>query len=147
MVGKEFFLNRSYCELVITSQMVEPHIISQELGILSSRQQVKREEFSSKHSGTKGRRFQNLWAIRSEEVISEEEDISPHITFFKSILDSQIHTLKSYKSDDRFVVTFQIWIESENGGIGIELSEAETYFLNQISSSIRFTLLARCPTI
>ncbi|PGH38363.1 MAG: hypothetical protein CRN43_15600 [Candidatus Nephrothrix sp. EaCA] len=143
MTEREFFLNKSYCELIITSKEITPNVITEKLNLVPSRQYVKGEEFASEHSGTKGRRFQSLWAAKSETSVLEEEGISHHISFFKSILETKIQILQSCKADERFEITFWIWIETDNTGIGLELTEPETAFLNSISNSIRFSLITK----
>ena len=143
MKEKELLLNKSYCELIITSKDITPEMISHELDILPSRKYVKGAEFSSLHSVREGKRFQNLWAIKSETTISEEQGIASHISFFKTFLGSKLVILNRYKSDSRFELTFWIWVETENAGLGIELTEQESLFLNSISNSICFTFLTK----
>ena len=143
MKEKEFFLYKSYCELIITSKEITPDVIAEKLNIVPNRQYIKGEEFSSKHSGTKGKRFQNLWAIKSEANISEEEGISHHISFFKSTLETKMQTMQACKSDTRFEITFWVWIETNNLGISFDLNEDEISFLNSISNRIQFSLITK----
>jgi hypothetical protein len=141
MKEKEFFLYKSYCELIITSKEITPDVITEKLNIVPNRKYIKGEEFASRHSGTKGKRFQNLWAIKSETTISEEEGISHHVSFFKSTLETKIQTMQVYKSDACFEITFWVWIETDNAGIGFDLNEDEISFLNSISNRIQFSLV------
>lgn len=143
MREKEFFLSKSYCELIITSKEITPDVITKKLDIVPNRQYFKGEEFASKHSGTKGRRFQNLWAMKSETTILEEEGISHHISFFKSILETNLASMEAYKADARYEITFWVWIETEKAGIGFDLSETEMSFINSISNNLQFSLVTK----
>ena len=144
---KECFSSKSYCELIITSQEINPQTISEQLNITPSRSYVKGEAFSSKHSGTQGKRFQHLWALQSQVVLSEEESISGHIQFFRNTLKLKIPVLKLFKKSNQFEITFRIWIESENDEISTELLSPDVSFLNKISDSIIFSLFADISSV
>ena len=72
---------KSYCELILTSDTITPEMITEETQMTPYRSFRKGEIFHSLKSGSEGIRKQNLWAIKSDIVISEEDDISIHILF------------------------------------------------------------------
>ncbi|MCK9208628.1 MAG: DUF4279 domain-containing protein [Salinivirgaceae bacterium] len=141
-MDKDDFLIKSHCQLGITSQEIDPKTISKLLDIEPSSSYSKGEKFTSKRSGFVAKRFQNIWAIKSETLISEKEDISPHILYFKSLLENKMDVLSELKKDPLYDISFWIWIETDNAGIGIDLSNDELSFINSISNRIHISLIA-----
>ena len=45
--------------------------------------------------------------------------------------------------DNRFNITFNIWIETDNSGIGFDLDGDQIFFLYHISNQIRFSFLTK----
>jgi len=140
-MDKNYFLNKSYCELGITSHEVDPKTISMLLNIEPFSEYSKGETFSSKPTGFVAKRFQNLWTIKSETILSESEDISPHILYFRSLLENKFTILSELKNDLRYDVSFWIWIETENAGIGIDLSNEDIAFINLISNRVHISVI------
>lgn len=140
---RDYFVYKTHCELEIISDEVNPDLITDELNISPIRSFKKGEITTSKHSTRTGRKPHNLWAIKSESFDTEEESISQHIEYFKSILLPRIDILKKYKEDPRFEISFWIWIETDNAGIGIELNEDEISFLNSFSNRIHFSFITK----
>lgn len=143
MNEKELFSYKSHCELIITSKEVIPDSITEKLSIVPTRQYHLGQEFSSKHSGTKGKRFQNLWAIKSETINLEEESISQHVSFFKSLLKNKTEVLADYKTNENTEVTFWVWIETDNASFGFDLDETEMFFINSISNRVHFSVITK----
>lgn len=140
-MDKNFFFNKSHCELGITSQEVDPKTISKLLNIEPFSEYTKGEIFTSKQTGFVAKRFQNLWAIRSETIISEKEDLSPHILYFKSLLENKLDVLSKFKNDPLYDVSFWIWIEMDESGIGIDLSDVDLTFINSISNRVHISVV------
>jgi len=140
-MDKDYFLNKSYCELGITSQEVDPKTISKLLNIEPFNAYSKGDAFSSKRTGFVAKRFQNLWAIKSEIIISEKEELSPHILYFKTLLENKLDILSEFKNNPLYDVSFWIWIETDNAGIGIDLSDEELSFINSISNRVHFSII------
>lgn len=140
-MNKEYFLNKSYCELGIVSQKVDPVTISKLLEIKPFNSYTKGDTFSSKHTGRVGKRFQNLWSTRSETIISEKEDLSPHILYFKLLLSNKMSIISELKNNSIYEISFWIWIETDNAGIGIDLSGEDIAFLNSISNRVHFSII------
>jgi|WetSurMetagenome_2_1015567.scaffolds.fasta_scaffold471864_1 hypothetical protein len=138
---KDIFLNKFYCEYIIISHDVDPEFITNEIGIIPSRKYSKGEIFRTKSSGTIGNRLHNLWAVKSETVVTDKEEISSHIQYFKSLFSINIDTLRKYKSNEYFEITFWVWIETENAGVSIDLSDSEISFINEISNGIHFSII------
>jgi hypothetical protein len=141
---KNYFLNKSHCQLGITSNEVDPNTISKLLNIEPSNAYSKGDIFRSKHTETVGKRFQNLWSIKSETIISEKEDLSPHLLFFESLLKNKMEILSRFKNNPMYDVSFWIWIETDNAGVGIDLSDVEISFINSISNRVHFSIIANC---
>jgi|SRR5690606_14399358 len=143
---KEYFIYKSYVEFAITSDEVSPSIITNSLNIMPKRHHKKGDIYVSKNSGSKISRYTNLWAIETEYSEMKEETVSHHIEYFKSIFFSKMDILECYKEDSRFDVTFWIWIETDNAGIGLDLSEEELSFLNSISNRVHFSIICNKET-
>lgn len=140
---RDNFVYKTHCELAIVSNEINPDFITKELNILPDRSFKKGEQSVSKYSGSIITKPHNLWAIKSKSTELEEETISHHIDYFKSTFLSKIEILKKFKEDTRFEITFCIWIETDNAGIGIDLNESEITFLNSISNRVHFSLLTK----
>jgi hypothetical protein len=138
---QNFFLTKSYFEIIITSDDITADNITQELNIKPSRYFLKNDTVSSKHSNRTKKREYNLWAVNTKLITSEKENFSSHIVELKKLFKEKIDVLKMYKSHPRIKICCWIWIETENSGIGIELSSDEILFLNKISNSIHISLL------
>ncbi|MDR3227681.1 MAG: hypothetical protein LBT56_08445, partial [Prevotellaceae bacterium] len=59
-----------------------------------------------------------------------------------SILLPKIDILKRYKEDSHFDLSFWIWIETDDAGIGLDLLEDEISFLNSIANRIHFSMIS-----
>ncbi len=143
MVKADCFFYKSYCELGITSHEVDPKTISKLLDLEPFSSYSKGEIFSSKHTGYVAKRFQNYWAIKSETIISEKEDLSPHILYFKSLLENKLEILNQLKNNSLYDVSFWIWIETDNAGVGVDLSDVELSFINAISNRVHFSIITK----
>ncbi len=130
-----------HCELIITSEKITPDEISKEIERKAYRSYKKGDKFISKRSGTEGKRATNLWAIKSNEIISEEENISPHINYFKKIITDKIGYLNKLKSDSANEIDFWVWIEADEAGIGLEIVSSELTFINSIANCLHITSL------
>jgi hypothetical protein len=140
-MNSDYFINKSYCELGIVSQEVDPKTILKQLNIDPLNSYTKGDTFSSKRTGRIGKRFQNLRAIRSETIISEKLDLSSHILYFKSLLSSKMIVISEFKNNPLFEISFWIWIETDNLGIRIELSNEDISFINSISNRVHFSVI------
>lgn len=140
---EDYFKNKTHLEFVISSSEIIPEIISEELGIKPTRFFHIGDLVTSKHSHSVAERQNNLWALRSPDIISEKESISVHINFIKSILLSKIEILEKYKKDLRMELVFWIWIETEDAGYGLDLSESELGLLNKISNRISISFITK----
>lgn len=140
---KDAFLNKSYCEFIIISEVISPDIFTKELNIQPSRSFCKGDKITSKYSNSTGKTQHNLWALQSEILISEEEDILSHINYFKNIIEEKIDIFRSYKADPKIEITFWIWIETEDAGIGLELFEQEVNFLNDVTNRIHLSFICK----
>lgn len=137
------FIYKTHCELAIVSNEISPDFITEELNIVPERSFKKGEQTVSKHSGSMITKPHNLWALKSKPSELEEETVSHHIEYFKSVFLQKVGLLKKYKEDARFEVAFWIWIETDNAGIGFDLNEIELAFLNSICNRIHFSLLTK----
>lgn len=135
---------KSYCELVITSDTVSPDAISGITGIKANRSFQKDTSFTSKTSGSKGIRRNNLWAIKSKDIITEEDDILMHIDYFKKLFEDKIEGIKKLKKESQTEICFWIWIESKEVGIGLDIPESELNFINSICSRLHFSFIGGC---
>ena len=140
---RDSFIYKIHCELAIVSNEIISDFITTELNITPDRSFKKGDQVVSKHSGSIITKPHNLWAIRSMSSELEDETISHHIEYFMSVFLLKTDILKKYKNDNRFDVTFWIWIETDNAGIGLDLNEIELSFLNSISNRIHFSLLTK----
>jgi hypothetical protein len=135
------FVFKTHIDFGIKSDVIEPDVITKELNISPSRFYKKGDVFTSKYSPRIGYRQWNIWTIDSKWTILEEETVSHHIEYLKSVLFPKINILKRYKEDKRFELSFWIWIETDNAGIGLDLLEDEISFMNSIANRIHFSLI------
>ena len=133
-MDEDMFVYKSHCELIITSDSVSPDEISRELGIVPHRQFNKGDEFTSKHSPRIGKKSHNLWAVRSESILSNDEDVNGHIEYLKMLLKEKQEVLKEYKRNAALIVVVWFWIETQ-------LTEKDLSFINYVANSVRFSII------
>gem|GEM_PF-4937366 len=81
------------------SHEIDSESITKELSIVPEKSLKKGEQTVSKHSGSIITNPHNLWSIRSKSSELEEETISHHIEYFKSIFLLKAEVLKKFKED------------------------------------------------
>ena len=135
---------KSYCELVITSDTVVPNTITDITGVKPNRSFRKGDSFTSKRSGSEGIRRHNLWAVKSKEITTEEDDILMHIDYFKKVFEDKIEGIKKLKEEPHTELSFWVWIESKEVGVGLDIPESELNFINSICSRLHFSFLGSC---
>lgn len=120
---------KSYCELRIASQAFSLEQITRELGLTPDFSFCSTDSArSSQQEETK----HNLWMIVSPTIISEERDITPHISYMRSKLKSKRNILLKYKKDQRLELIFTVRIETEDIVSGFSLSREDVLFINSI---------------
>ena len=140
---REYFVNKSECEFAITSGVVSPDEITQEIEIEPSRSFKKGHTYISKPSGSVITNPHNLWAINSKAVISEEETLQPHIDYLKTKLSGKLAILKRYKKDKNLELIIGISIETDGAGIWLDLNEEDLDFINKICNRLSCSLLVK----
>lgn len=140
-MNRDYFINKFYCELVIVSKEIDLNNITKVVNIEPYRAYSKRDSFKSKHLGITGKRFQNLWAIKSDTIISEDESITSHIFYFKVLLKDKMEAFYEFKNNPAYEVSFWIWVETDNAGIRFDLSSKDIDFINSISNRMPFSLI------
>ena len=138
---RDYFINKTHCQLGVISNTVTPEEITEKLGIKPDRSFKKGESSVSRHSGTTLTKPHNFWAIRSEPIVAERESISPHISYLSEKIGSKLSHLEKLKNDPNFEVSIWIWIETDNAGIAIDLTEKEMTFLNSCSNNVHISFL------
>jgi hypothetical protein len=142
-MGNEYsFKYRIYCELIVVSQNSTPGFISEMIQIKPSRSFSKGETFRAKKSGTAGKRMHNLWAIKSQTIITEEENISSHIEYFKDLLKNKLGIIKRIKSDPESEISFWIWIETDGIGVSFDIPENDLAFIRKISNRLQVSIVS-----
>lgn len=140
---QDSFLFKSRIKFAITSKTILPEVITNKLNITPSIYFKKGDTYISKHSGSVIERPHNLWEIRSETTIIEEESISHHIEYFKSLFKGKEELLKGFKNDPACEdVGFLIWVETNDAGIWLDISDSELLFLHSISNGVSMSMLA-----
>ena len=126
------YLFKISCEVGVTSSEISVEEITEKLGVSPHRFFRKGEEFSSRHSGTKGVRGYNLWAVSSSERIFKYENVRPAIKELRKILGGKKRerALLELKNDKRCDVSMFIRVETDDAGIGMDVLEDEIAFLN-----------------
>jgi hypothetical protein len=138
---RDYFANMSYCELVITSDEVEPSLITNKIKIEPTSSYSKGEIFTSLQTGKVNMRYQNLWSLKSDSIISEKEDLTSHLLYFEKLFKDKLDVISEIKKSAFFEVSFWIWIETEDAGIGLDLQSENLSFITQISSRVHITIL------
>lgn len=141
MKNNAIYKYKTYCELVIVTDGISPEEITRETQIKPYRQFIKGEIFRAKTSGSEGKRANNLWAIKSDTIISEVEDISAHIQYFRNIFKNKVGVFQKLKTDEKNKLNFWIWIEVDEVGVGFDLSESDLIFINEISNMLHVSIV------
>jgi uncharacterized membrane protein YvbJ len=136
------FSYKIHCELIITSEILTPAQISEIINIKATRSYTKGDVFKSNTSGTEGKRINNLWAVKSDEILTNEENISIHLQYFIDLLSNKTQLISDLRNAPTNDVSFWVWIESNELGISTEMSERELSFLNKIVNRLHFTILS-----
>ena len=144
---EDMFVYKSYCELIITSDTVSSDEVSNELDIVPHRKFNKGDEVTLKHTGRIVKRINNLWAIRSNVIVSNDEDISDHIKYLRTLLKSNMNVLREYKRNPALEVVIWVWIETDNAGIGFQFKEDELTFFNEIANRVQFSIITNKASI
>jgi len=121
---------------------IDPASISDCLRLNPSRMHRKGDTWIGKRTGSVCTNARTVWAIDSEWTILEEETVSHHIEYFKSILLPKTDILKRYKEDDNYELSFWITIHTDDAGIGLDLNEDELSFLSDHSNRIHFSVIS-----
>jgi hypothetical protein len=137
----DMFVYKSYLEVIITSDVVSSDEIQKDLGLVPHRTFNKGDEVTSKHTGRIIKRMNNLWAIRSKVIVSNEEDVSCHIEYLRELLKTKLDLLSKYKRNPDLEVVIWVWIETDNAGIGFQFKEDELSFFNEIANRVQFSLI------
>lgn len=135
------FLYKTYCEYCIVSRNIEPESITSELGLNPDRKFHKGDKSVSKNSGSLITKPHNLWAIKSNLSVSDLEDIKHHIMYLANLLNPIMDKIILYKNNSNIKITFNIWIETDNAGVGFNLKNDDLEFINSIAHSIQFSII------
>lgn len=135
------FLIHSSCEFIIKTEDYNPNVITEKTHLSPDRQFSKGDIVESKYSTKFATRQYGLWAISSEGKVEKEKDISFHINYLKKMIWSQKPVLLSLKKEFKFTFTFWIWIETDDAGIGFELTAEDISFFQELSCKINVSLI------
>ncbi len=133
--------NRTKCAFSITSQTILPEQITQELGIWPDRS-YKKSPYKKGDSATISMHSSHFWEISSGETIHGESSISPHIHYLKNKLKNKLGVLDRYKQDSRYMLTVNVRLATEVGGMGFDLDEEELTFIHKICNKLSVHLMA-----
>ena len=127
------FLYKTGCSFVITSQVILPEKITQELGIEPRRSHKKGPfRYTNQKSDTIYTYQSHLWEISSVEAIQDQGSILPHVYYVRRMLESKLDILDQYKQDPRYESIISIRHETETGKVGVGLNEDELAFIRRI---------------
>lgn len=134
------FSYKIHCELIITSEFLTPIQITKSINIEPTRSYTKGDVFQSKNSGSVGDRTRNLWALKSDTQLTNDDNISPHIQFFINLFADKTVILKEIRRSEGNDASFWVWIECNELGIGTEISNDELSFLSEIVNRVHLTV-------
>ena len=135
------FMNKSKCEFSISSKTFSPDRITEELNIQPNKTSKIGDIVTSKYSNSVGKKNYHSWSISSDCIFSDKEDITNQIKQVQFLLRGKESTIVKYKSDVDTEIIFYIWIETEDAGIGIDLSADQLSFISSISTRLHFTII------
>ncbi len=140
---RDYFLFKTQISFAIASDdaTIDLTSISEKLQLTPTRLKKKGDTRVSKCDGRIFKEARNVWAIDSEWTVHEAETVSHHIEYFKKILSSKAEIIQGYKQDSRIDVSFWIWMQTDDAGIGIDLTDDELKFLNELSNWVHLSLL------
>ena len=136
-------MHRIYCEFAVITHAVNCEIVTKKLDLMPTRFFNKGDQVMSAHTSRTILRPHGLWAIRSSPVVDKELDLSFHIDYFKNLLGDKKEVINSLKHDYNFECVFAIEVETEDAGIGFDLSDRELLFIKDVSSRFSCHFMVR----
>lgn len=140
-MDSSYFKVKSTCQYAFSSQKVELDFLTKLLEVVPDSYYKKGDLFTSPSTKLVNKRFQHLWSLNSKEIISTEEDISAHIDYFKSLFFKKVKEIEQLKSNIEIDISFWIWIESENSGIGFDIVDTDLDFIKRISKRLNVSFV------
>ncbi|WP_400260779.1 DUF4279 domain-containing protein [Sphingobacterium sp. SG20118] len=141
-MNENYFLYKTHCEIIILPKVASPSSITEELGVAPSRFFKKGDQSISKKSGSVITKPYDLWAFGLNSTCLKVETISHHIHHLKTTFSLKIDILRKYKESSDYDVSFWVWIESDNVGIGLDLDSEELDFINSITNKMHISFIA-----
>lgn len=136
-------MNKVSCEFAVITHDADCHTVTKELSIEPKRFFNKGDRIISKYSPRIGSRPHGLWAIQSKPIISDQLNLSDHIKYFQELLGSKIEIIEKLKNYYQFECVFAISIETEDAGVGYDLSGSELSFIAKVSSRYSCTFITK----
>jgi hypothetical protein len=136
---KDYYID-FFCEFIITSKEVEIGTITRLINIKPSRSFEKGETKVSQHSGSTITRPHNLWAISTKNIVTEK-GLAFHIDHLKFILSEKMDLLESLKNQPNLEMVFWIWIETDDAGIGFDITDNDLAFIRKIANTTHFSIV------
>jgi len=136
-----YFLYKTECKFVITSEITSPEILTAEIGILPSRSgkigemrsdEKKLETFPWPH---------NFWELSSKKVVSKVESVSDQLKELFKVLNSKFDIISRLMKDKRLNISFWISVETNDAGYSLELNKEELAFINSIANRVNILFL------
>ena len=141
-MNDNYFVYKTYCELIIVSDEFSPSSITKELEVAPTRFFLKGDQTMSKTSGSLITKPHNLWAFKLSTTYLREETIGHHISHLKSTFLKKIDLLRKYKENPNYEVSLWIWIETDNAGIGLDMNSEDLAFINCISNEVHMSFIS-----
>jgi len=95
----------------------------------------------SSHSGSLITKPSHLWAVASPKLESPNEDIDKHLDYLRARVERRRSAFVALKDDPHSEVTLWIWLETDDGGAGLELTDSQAQFWGSICNRIHFSVV------
>ncbi len=131
----------SHCELIVTAEDLNPSKIEERLGLKPTRMHEKGEVSVSLHSGSLITKPSHLWALASPRLESPNEDIDKHLEYLRARVEPRESAFVALKNDPHTEVMLWVWLETDDGGAGLELTDSQALFWGSICNRIHFSVV------
>lgn len=131
----------SNCSFAIVSQEMDLKNISKLLNIKPTLFYSKGDKFISGPNNLIAKRFQSLWRIESKPLISDFENFSHHILYFKKLFKNKMKIIEELKNNPNCELVYWFSLDTNNKAvIGFGFNKDEFDFIYSISNRISYTI-------
>lgn len=132
------------CEFQVFTGEKNTNLVSKILGIQPTRQfNVGDVRAISSSSGKVGFATHGLWVLNSLSYVDSSHSIDKHIDALIQQIQPQIGSFLNLKNQYGFKFTFWIWMETDDAGIGDQISIENILAIGHLGADMRFSIICK----